>query len=114
MEFTNYPMLSGASVARPKATTSAKPLPPYLDEDTQRSLTNRLSRIEGHVRSVKDMVQKERPAEDILLQVAAIKAALNKFSTSLLQHELETNVEPISTERFLKTIDSLKILLKQS
>lgn len=114
MEITTYQLLSGASAARPKASVSQKLLPPYLDKDTKQSLSNRLSRIEGHVRSIKTMVQDERPPQDILLQVSAVKAALNKFSAALIEHDLQTNVRAESPAQLEKTLEAIKNLLKQS
>ena len=56
-------------------------------EKEYRDLLNRLSRIEGQVRGVKGMVERNVYCVDILTQVAAINAALNSFSRELLaQH----------------------------
>lgn len=52
-----------------------------------KALVNRLSRIEGQVRGVRGMLEKDAYCVDILVQVAAANAALNSFSRELLaQH----------------------------
>ena len=52
-----------------------------------KALLNRLSRIEGQVRGIRGMVEKDAYCVDILVQVAAANAALNSFSRELLaQH----------------------------
>jgi CsoR family transcriptional regulator, copper-sensing transcriptional repressor len=60
----------------------------YLSEETQRSLVNGLSRIEGHVRAVKRMVEERRCCDDILTQTAAIRSALNRVAVKLVEEEL--------------------------
>lgn len=56
------------------------------------ALIRRLNRIEGQVRGVKGMVEKEAYCTDILTQVSAIQAALNAFSRELLGNHIRTCV----------------------
>jgi DNA-binding FrmR family transcriptional regulator len=90
----------------------------YLDEDSKRALCNRLSRLEGHLGAVRKMLDEERCADEILLQVAAVKAALNRFSAVLLEHELrscmDTCMEGDPGERLERVTGVLATLLKQS
>ena len=55
-------------------------------------LSNRLSRIEGQVRGLQDMLQKDAYCPDILVQVSAVSAALNSFSKELLATHIRTCV----------------------
>ena len=57
-----------------------------------KDLLNRLSRIEGQVRGVRGMVEKECYCTDILVQVSAIQSALNAFSRELLANHIRTCV----------------------
>ena len=113
---TEYFLLTGASVARPRAKTEPTNRPEYLNEQDARLLMNRLSRVEGHIRSVKEMVENQRPLEDIVLQVVAIKAALNTFVSVLIDHDLQTHlqVQNGTKEHLEKVISSIKLALKQS
>lgn len=90
----------------------------YLDAEAKKKLGNRLSRIEGHIRSIKKMVDDERCADEILLQVAAVKAAINQFSANVLDHELKACVHGCMSgsenERLDKVLKVLSALLKQS
>jgi len=90
----------------------------YLDENARKELSDRLSRIEGHLRAVKGMVQEQRCADEILHQVAAVKAALNTFSAVLLDHELKdcmnSCMEGEAEERLDRVIKVLSTMLKQS
>ena len=60
------------------------------DESTK--LINRLSRIEGQIRGIKGMVEKDAYCVDILVQVAAANAALNAFTRELLGEHIRTCV----------------------
>ena len=57
-----------------------------------RALANRLSRIEGQVRGIHAMLDKDVYCADILVQVAAVNAALNSFSKELLGQHIRTCV----------------------
>ena len=56
------------------------------------ALLKRLNRIEGQVRGVRGMVEKECYCTDILIQVSAIQSALNAFSRELLANHIRTCV----------------------
>ncbi len=90
----------------------------YLEEASKKALRDRLSRLEGHLRAVGQMLDEERCADEILLQVAAVKAALNRFSAVLLEHELQACMETCMKgdpgERLEKVTRVLATLLKQS
>ena len=57
-----------------------------------KALLNRLSRIEGQVRGVRGMLEKDAYCVDILVQVAAANSALNSFSKELLAQHISTCV----------------------
>ena len=90
----------------------------YLDDEAKKALMNRLARLEGHMRFIRGMVDQRRCADEILLQVAAVKAAINKFSAVLLDHELKACVNTCMTgdtdDRLEKITKILSTLLKQS
>lgn len=58
------------------------------DEESLRRLVNRLSRIEGHIRGIKTMVQESRPCPDVLVQVAAVRGALDRVARIILDEHL--------------------------
>ena len=63
-----------------------------LDEARQQSLVTRLNRIEGQIRGIRRMVQEPRLCVDILQQLAAAEAALNRISLAVLKFHVETCV----------------------
>lgn len=56
----------------------------------RKSVINRLARIEGHVRSVKQMAIEERDCPDILLQIAAIRKALDNTAKLIFTDHMES------------------------
>ncbi len=60
----------------------------YLDEAAKKGLLNRLSRIEGQVRALKEMVSEERCADEVLIQASAARGALGQFIARLLESHL--------------------------
>ncbi|MEH2454770.1 metal-sensing transcriptional repressor [Nostoc sp.] len=57
-------------------------------EESLRRIVNRLSRIEGHVRGIKTMVQQSSPCPDVLLQIAAVRGALDRVARIVLDEHL--------------------------
>lgn len=50
---------------------------------------SRLSKIEGHVRAIKRMLEENKPCEEVLLQIGAVRAALDKVGRIVLEGHLE-------------------------
>lgn len=60
----------------------------HHDEESLRRLVNRLSRIEGHIRGIKTMIQENRPCPEVLVQVAAVRGALDRVARIILDEHL--------------------------
>lgn len=56
----------------------------------RKDVTNRLSRIEGHIRGIQKMVEDERGCSELLLQIGAVQAALKKVGQIVLEDHIET------------------------
>ncbi len=61
-------------------------------QDEIKRLLNRLSRIEGQIRGIRGMVEKGAYCTDILVQSAAVSAAMNAFNRDLLANHIRTCV----------------------
>ncbi|MGL5041686.1 MAG: metal-sensing transcriptional repressor [Culicoidibacterales bacterium] len=64
---------------------------PLVDrsENLKHDLTKRLNRVEGQIRGINGMVDKESYCDDILTQISAAKSALNSISKILLEHHMK-------------------------
>ena len=54
------------------------------NEEEKKKLINRLNRIEGQIRGIRGMIEKDAYCNDILIQSAAASAAINAFNKELL------------------------------
>ena len=82
------------------------------DEDKAKVIA-RLRRIEGQVRGIKGMLEKDAYCPEILVQVSAVNAALNSFNKVLLANHIRTCVAEDIREGKDETIDELvKVLQK--
>lgn len=63
-----------------------------MSQPQTQDLLNRLARIEGHVRAIRQMVEADRDCPDVLLQIAAVRSALNKVAKILLKQYAEQNL----------------------
>ena len=72
-----------------------------------KDLLNRLNRIEGQIRGIKGMVERDAYCTDILIQVAAVNAALNSFNKVLLANHIRGCVVADIKEGRDETIDEL-------
>ena len=59
------------------------------DKKQQKKVVNRLARIEGHVRSIKTMVDNDRDCSEVLIQIAAVRKALDNTAKVILKDHLE-------------------------
>lgn len=72
-----------------------------------KKLINRLNRIEGQVRGIKKMVENSAYCPDIMIQVAAVSAALNSFNKELLGEHIRTCVANDIRNGADETVDEL-------
>ena len=61
-------------------------------DDQVKKLVNRLNRIEGQIRGIRGMVESGAYCNDILVQSAAVTAAISAFNRELLASHLHTCV----------------------
>lgn len=82
-------------------------------EEESKQLIHRLNRIEGQIRGIRGMVEKNVYCTDILMQVAAANAALNAFTRELLGNHIRTCVAQDIRDGKDETIDELLSTLQK-
>ena len=82
-------------------------------EEELKMLSNRLCRIEGQVRGLREMLNKDVYCPDILVQVSAVKAALGSFSKELLSEHVRTCVADGIRRGDDEVLDELVALLQK-
>ncbi|CAM4081450.1 metal-sensing transcriptional repressor [Bacillus manliponensis] len=86
----------------------------HRTSEEKNKLIVRLNRIEGQVRGVKGMIEKDVYCDDILNQLAAVQSALNGVGKLLLEHHMKScvieriqNGEDEVVDELLKTVNKL-------
>lgn len=82
-------------------------------EEEYRKLINRLNRIEGQIRGIKGMVERNAYCPDILVQSAAVTAAMNAFNRVLLESHIKNCVARDIREGKDETIEELALTLEK-
>ena len=86
------------------------------DDKEYKDLLNRLNRIEGQIRGIKGMVERDAYCPDILIQVAAANAALNSFNKVLIANHIRTcvkeNIQAGNDEVVEELVSTLQKLMK--
>ena len=63
-----------------------------MDDTTKKAVTRRLASAAGHIKGIERMVQEDTYCIDVIKQIQAVQAALNKVSTLMLDNHLRTCV----------------------
>jgi CsoR family transcriptional regulator, copper-sensing transcriptional repressor len=76
--------------------------------ETKEDMLKRLRRIEGQVKGIQRMIEEDKYCVDILTQVAAVRAAINKVGSLMLEkHSLTCIENAASTEDRKKALSEL-------
>ena len=75
--------------------------------DEKKALINRLSRLEGQIRGIRQMVENDAYCVDILTQSAAAKQAFNSFNRELLNKHMRSCVVRDIREGREESVDEL-------
>jgi DNA-binding FrmR family transcriptional regulator len=79
----------------------------HHSEKTKSNLISRLNRIEGQIRGIKGLIEKDTYCDDVLNQVASVQSALNGVGKLLLEHHLRSCVIDRIQEGDTKVVSEL-------
>lgn len=82
-------------------------------DEQKKMLLNRLKRIEGQVRGIQNMIEENAYCNDILIQSAAVNAAMNAFNKELLANHIRNCVARDIRNGDDKVIDELVATLQK-
>ena len=84
-----------------------------MAEEQQKAIISRLRRVEGQIRGLQRMIEEERSCEDIITQMTAASAALNKAAMLIMRRHLgECLLESDAEDRVKHLNDALELLFK--
>ena len=76
--------------------------------DHTRAVSNRIARAIGHLTAVRNMVEDGRGCAEVLIQLAAVRSAINKTCELILKEHLEHCIVDAVATGDTKTLDELK------
>lgn len=81
----------------------------YLKPEVERRIQNRLKRLEGQIRGIQRLLAEHQSCDDILVQLGAVKQALNSVTVQLLEGHIETCVaEDVAAGKGTRALARLK------
>ncbi|WP_028776034.1 metal-sensitive transcriptional regulator [Shimazuella kribbensis] len=83
----------------------------HHSDKIKKNLINRLNRIEGQVRGVKGMIEKDTYCDDVLNQIASIQSSLNSVGKLLLEQHMKSCVIERFQEGDQEVIDELLVTM---
>ena len=88
----------------------------HRSDKEYKALANRLSRIEGQIRGIRGMLERDAYCIDIITQVSAVSSALSAFNKELLSNHISTcvldGVKGGDEEKLSELIETLNRIIK--
>jgi CsoR family transcriptional regulator, copper-sensing transcriptional repressor len=79
----------------------------HHSEKTKKNLVTRLNRIEGQIRGIKGLIEKDTYCDDVITQISATQAALNSVAKLLLEGHMKTCIVDRIQEGDNEAVDEL-------
>ena len=79
----------------------------HHSEKTKKNLVTRLNRIEGQIRGIKGLIEKDTYCDDVITQISATQAALNSVAKLLLEGHMKSCIVERIQEGDDEVIDEL-------
>ncbi|KWU60988.1 metal-sensitive transcriptional regulator [Priestia megaterium] len=81
--------------------------------EVKKNLASRLNRVEGQIRGIKGLIEKDTYCDDVITQIAAVQSALNGVSKILLEGHLKHCIVERVQEGDKEVVDELLTTIKR-
>lgn len=85
----------------------------HHSDSTKKNLVTRLNRVEGQIRGIKGLIEKDTYCDDVITQIAATQAALNSVAKILLEGHMRSCVVERIQEGDHEVVDELLITIQR-
>ncbi|WP_043929894.1 metal-sensitive transcriptional regulator [Bacillus sp. EB01] len=85
----------------------------HHSEKTKSNLITRLNRIEGQIRGIKGLIDKDTYCDDVITQISATQAALNSVAKILLEGHMKSCVVERIQEGDHEVVDELLVTIQR-
>lgn len=79
--------------------------------EDKKAIINRISRAVGHLESIKKMVEDDRDCSEVLIQIAAVKSAVNNIGKLILKDHINHCVVSAVESNDQKVLDDLNVAI---
>jgi CsoR family transcriptional regulator, copper-sensing transcriptional repressor len=83
------------------------------NQEEKQAVINRLSKVVGHIEAIKRMVNNDMDCSQILIQLAAVRAAINNTGKMVLKNHISNCLTQAAKEGDEQTIDDLNKVIDQ-
>ncbi|WP_141432287.1 metal-sensitive transcriptional regulator [Bacillus sp. 03113] len=85
----------------------------HHSEKVKKNLVTRLNRIEGQIRGIKGLIEKDTYCDDVITQISATQSALNSVAKILMEGHLKTCVLDRIHEGDMEVLDEFLITVQK-
>ena len=85
----------------------------HHSEQVKKNLITRLNRVEGQIRGIRGMIEKDVYCDDIITQLSATQSALNSVAKLLLEGHMKTCVAERIQEGDLEVLDEVIVTIQK-
>ena len=85
----------------------------HHSDKVKNNLTTRLNRIEGQIRGIKGLIEKDTYCDDVITQISAIQSALNSVARILLEGHLKSCVLEKIQEGDTEILDEVMVTIQK-
>lgn len=85
----------------------------HHSDKVKKNLVTRLNRIEGQIRGIKGLIEKDTYCDDVITQIAATQSALNSVAKILLEGHLKTCVLERVNEGDTEVLDEVLLTIEK-
>jgi CsoR family transcriptional regulator, copper-sensing transcriptional repressor len=85
----------------------------HHSEKVKKNLITRLNRIEGQIRGIKGLIERDTYCDDVITQISATQAALNSVAKILLEGHLKNCVVDRIQEGDMEVLDEVLVTIQK-
>ena len=85
----------------------------HHNDKTKKNLESRLNRIEGQIRGIKGLIEKDAYCDDVITQISAAQAALNSVAKILLEAHMKECVVDRIQEGDIEVLDEVLVTIQK-
>jgi CsoR family transcriptional regulator, copper-sensing transcriptional repressor len=93
--------------------TSSSVRKSHHSDQVKKNLVTRLNRIEGQIRGIKGLIEKDTYCDDVITQISATQSALNSVAKLLLEGHLKSCVVERIQEGDMEVLDEVLITVQR-